>query len=230
MPLVYVATKNIGKMRELRALFAGSGWALETYPEYDDVVEGDTSYAENAGLKAAALREQLVAAGIAEAVLGDDSGIEVRALGGRPGVRSARYGGDGATWAERRALLRAELAASDSPDRGARFVCALHFISSDGSTVGVERDVAGLVADKDRGTAGFSYDPTFWYPPAAKTFGELRRRRTRSAIAAARSPRFWAQRISGVIKRNRDDRIRTCEPLAPKASALTKLSYIPAVG
>ena len=173
MPLVYVATKNIGKMRELRALFAGSGWALETCPEYDDVVEGDTSYAENAGLKAAALREQLVAAGIAEAVLGDDSGIEVRALGGRPGVRSARYGGDGATWAERRALLRAELAASDSPDRGARFVCALHFISSDGSTVGVERDVAGLVADKDRGTAGFSYDPTFWYPPAAKTFGEL---------------------------------------------------------
>jgi XTP/dITP diphosphohydrolase len=173
MPLLYVATKNIGKVRELRALFAGSGWALETYPGYDDVVEGDTSYAENAALKAAALREQLVAAGIAEAVLGDDSGIEVRALGGRPGVRSARYGGDGASWAERRALLRAELAASDSPDRSARFVCALHFISSEGSTVAVDGDVVGLIADKDHGTAGFSYDPTFWYPPAAKTFGQL---------------------------------------------------------
>jgi XTP/dITP diphosphohydrolase len=173
MPLLYVATKNAGKMRELRELFEGSSWELETYPGYADVAEGDASYAENAALKARALRSQLAAAGITTAVLGDDSGIEALALGGRPGVRSARYGSDGATWAERRALLRAELAASGSTDRSARFVCALHFISSDGNAVAVEGEVAGAIADRDRGTAGFSYDPTFWYPPAWKTFGEL---------------------------------------------------------
>jgi XTP/dITP diphosphohydrolase len=81
--------------------------------------------------------------------------------------------GDGATWPERRASLRAELAAGASQDRSARFVCALHFIAEDGRAVAVEADIIGTIADRDLGTAGFSYDPTFWYPPAGKTFGEL---------------------------------------------------------
>jgi len=173
MPLVYVATKNAGKVRELHALFAGSGWQLETYAGYEDVAEGDTSYAANAALKAERLRAQLLAEGRPAAVLGDDSGIEVAALGGRPGVCSARYGGDDATWPERRALLRAELAAAGSPDRSARFVCALHFISATGEAVAVQSDVAGAINGEDRGSAGFSYDPAFWYPPAARSFAEL---------------------------------------------------------
>lgn len=171
--LVYVATKNTGKLRELRALFDGHGWQLETYAPYADVLEGDVSYAANAALKAQALREQLLAGGIVAPVLGDDSGIEVRALGNRPGVLSARYGGDGATWAERRARLRAELAASGSSDRSARFVCALHFIDGDGCSIAAEATVAGAIAEEDCGSGGFSYDPIFWYPPAAKTFAEL---------------------------------------------------------
>jgi XTP/dITP diphosphohydrolase len=170
---VYIATKNPGKLRELAALLAGSKWEPVTYEGYRDVVEGDESYAANAALKAEALRAQLFADGIAAAVLGDDSGIEVTALGGRPGIHSARYAGPGATWADRRALLRDELAATGSADRSARFVCSLHFIDATGHGTSVEADVAGTISPEDRGDAGFSYDAAFWYPPLRKTFAEL---------------------------------------------------------
>jgi XTP/dITP diphosphohydrolase len=172
--LVYAATKNSGKLHELRALFAGTGWALDVFPGYREPVEGESSYAENAALKARALRGQLVLAGRADAgALGDDSGIEVTALGGRPGVLSARYGGEGADWASRRGLLVAELDATGDPDRSARFVCALHFIAPDGSEHAIRRDVAGTIVARERGLAGFSYDPVFEYPPLGKTFAEL---------------------------------------------------------
>ncbi len=170
---LYIATKNAGKLRELRAIFAGSGWEVLTFSGYRDVAEGDESYADNAALKARALEAQLRAAGVYAAVLGDDSGLEVSALGGRPGVRSARYGGDGATWAERRAALLAEVAATRSPDRRARFVCALHYLAPDGSEVPVAADYEGLLSDAERGAGGFSYDPIFVSPAHGRTFAEL---------------------------------------------------------
>jgi XTP/dITP diphosphohydrolase len=171
--LVYVATKNAGKLRELRAMFARSGWQLEAFPGYADVAEGDRSYADNAALKARALREQLLVSGIRAAVLGDDSGLEVAALGGRPGVLSARYGGDGASWSERRATLLRELRATGDGERLGRFVCAVHFIDVDGEEIAVERDLAGRIALEERGEQGFSYDPIFVYEPRGLTFGEL---------------------------------------------------------
>jgi XTP/dITP diphosphohydrolase len=172
--LVYVATKNSGKLHEFGALFAGTGWQIERFPGYREPVEGEASYADNAALKARALRAQLVREGrTGAAALGDDSGIEVRALGGRPGVLSARYGGDGADWAARRRLLIAELNATRSSDRSARFVCALHFIAPSGREFAIVRDVAGEIAASERGLAGFSYDPIFEYPPLAKTFAEI---------------------------------------------------------
>jgi XTP/dITP diphosphohydrolase len=171
--LVYAATKNPGKLRELQALFQGTGWSVELFPGYREPVEGEASYAENAALKARALRAQLVREERAgAAVLGDDSGIEVTALGGRPGVLSARYGA-GADWAGRRKLLVAELDATGSADRSARFVCALHFIAPDGSEHRIERDVPGTIVERERGIAGFSYDPVFEYAPLGKTFAEL---------------------------------------------------------
>jgi XTP/dITP diphosphohydrolase len=172
--LVYAATTNAGKLRELTALFAGTGWEIELYAGYREPVEGESSYAENAALKARALRAQLVRAGRADAAaLGDDSGIEVTALDGRPGVLSARYGGEGADWPARRRLLVAELDATGSADRSARFVCALHFIAADGSEYAIRRDVEGKIVTQERGLAGFSYDPVFEYPPLGKTFAEL---------------------------------------------------------
>jgi XTP/dITP diphosphohydrolase len=169
---VFVATKNAGKLRELRAIFAGYGWTLETYEAYADPEEGVDSYSDNAAEKARALRAQLGAVGRRVAVLGDDSGLEVDALGGRPGVVSARYGGPNATWAQRRQLLRDELADAGG-ERGAAFVCALHFIDENGEETSVLRRLRGTIAQTDRGEAGFSYDPIFVYAPLDRTFGEL---------------------------------------------------------
>ncbi len=173
MTRLYVATKNAGKMRELREIFGDSPFAPEEYAAYADVIEGESSYAENAALKARALRAQLETVGIAAAVLGDDSGLEVRALGNRPGVLSARYGGTNATWSERRRGLIGELAATGSSDRSARFVCALHFIDAGGRETATLETIEGEVSPEERGEAGFSYDPIFLLPDRGVTFAEL---------------------------------------------------------
>jgi len=106
-------------------------------------------------------------------VLADDSGLEVRALGGRPGVATAYYGGVGLSWAERRAALLEELRRTGAGDRRCRFVCALHFVGDDDRELATFATVQGEVAAEDRGVAGFSFDPIFVYPPAGKTFAEL---------------------------------------------------------
>ncbi len=170
--LVYAATKNPGKLRELCEIFARSGWEIAASPRYADVVEGRDSYAGNAALKARALHERLIAAGERVPVVGDDSGLEVAAMGGRPGVLSARYGGADASWTERRRLLLAELAATGSNDRRARFVCALHYVGADGREVAVMASYVGDIAESERGDGGFSYDAIF-VGSDGRTFAEL---------------------------------------------------------
>jgi XTP/dITP diphosphohydrolase len=170
---IFVATRNAGKLREMEALFAGSGFLLATYDRYVEPVEGETSYAENAALKARTLHKQLREAELPATVLADDSGLEVYALDGRPGVMTAYYGGIGLSWAERRRRLLAELGAVGENDRSARFVCALHFIADGGREFGALATVEGEIAREDRGGAGFSFDPSFLYPPAGRTFAEM---------------------------------------------------------
>jgi XTP/dITP diphosphohydrolase len=186
---VYVATKNGGKLREMEALFAGAPFSLATFAGYDDPAEGDTSYADNAALKARTLHGQLERAGTPGSVLADDSGLEVYALDRRPGVLTAFYGGLHLPWSERRAKLRAELEQTGSADRRARFVCALHFIDAGGREFATLGTVDGEIAREDRGELGFSFDPVFLYPPAGRTFAELgereKNRVSHRAIAAA---------------------------------------------
>jgi XTP/dITP diphosphohydrolase len=206
---VVAATKNEGKLRELRAIFAPLGWHIEADPQYVDPPEGETSYEANAALKARALRSQLAARGEGAPVLGDDSGLEVAALEGRPGVLSARYGGPGATWPERRARLLREVAESGDSSRSARFVCALHFISEDGRELAVTRDRTGCIAAAERGEGGFSYDAIFEYPPLAATFAELTEEEKnavshRSRAAHALRQAWDAQRESGVDRAIRE--------------------------
>ena len=172
MKRVYVATKNAGKLRELLEIFAGTGLELATFEGYADVAEGETSYRENAALKARALRAQLRATRLSGAVIGDDSGLEVFALGRRPGVLSARYGGADASWAERRRSLLEELARAPGRDRSARFVCALHLIDEDGREFAAQETIRGTLANGERGEAGFSYDPIFELPDG-RTFAEI---------------------------------------------------------
>jgi XTP/dITP diphosphohydrolase len=115
----------------------------------------------------------LATAGIVAHVLADDSGLEVAALDGRPGVTTAYYGGAALTWQQRRAALLHELSACSSDERAARFVCALHFIAANGAELATFATVDGTIAYADAGTAGFSFDPIFVYPPAGRTFAEL---------------------------------------------------------
>jgi XTP/dITP diphosphohydrolase len=170
---VYLATKNAGKRAEYQALLAGTGLEPFDFPGYRDVVEGESDYAENAALKARALREQLLDAGIEAAVLADDTGLEVAALDGRPGVVTAYYGGSELTWEQRRQYILSEMAQIGNPDRSARFVCYLHFIDEYGEETAVNASLDGTIAERDLGARGFSLDPIFVYPAAQKTFSEM---------------------------------------------------------
>lgn len=169
----YVATKNLGKLDELKAIFAGSELELDTYPLYAEAPEDEPTYAGNAESKARGLHEQLRAAGVRGAVLSDDSGIEVSALGGRPGVHSARYGGRDISWPQRREKLLEELSTTPADDRTAKFCCAMMLILESGEDLAGYGEVEGVVTAEEQGRFGFGYDPIFWYPPAERTFAEL---------------------------------------------------------
>jgi XTP/dITP diphosphohydrolase len=106
-------------------------------------------------------------------VLADDSGLEVDALDGGPGVRSARFGGPGLDDAGRTALLLQRLAGVPRPQRTARFRCVIALVERTGRTRTVEGTVDGLIAESPRGDKGFGYDPVFFYTPAGRTFGEM---------------------------------------------------------
>jgi len=187
--LVYAATKNSGKLDELRAIFSAAGWRVEESARYADVAEGTLGYAENAALKARALYATLVADGEPAPVLADDSGLEVAALGNRPGVLSARYGGEGATWRERRTAVLRDVAASRSADRSARFVCALHFITADGAEFANIGALAGTLAERERGDSGFSYDAIFIAAGSPRTLAELPAREKNLVSARFRAAR-----------------------------------------
>jgi XTP/dITP diphosphohydrolase len=169
----YVATKNQGKLVEMQAILDGSPLELETYPDYVDVIEGESSYVDNALLKARALIGQLRDAGISAAVLADDSGIEVEAMGNRPGVLSARYAGEDASWPQRLAMMLHELRDTPEELRDGRFVCVMALVLPGGQELTGRGIVDGIIAREAHGSAGFGYDPIFFYPPRGCTFAEL---------------------------------------------------------
>jgi XTP/dITP diphosphohydrolase len=168
-PRLVLATADAGKVREFARLLAGLGYAIVSLAETPGVAlpsEGEVSYAENALGKA-----RPVAAALGAVALGDDSGLEVDALGGRPGIASARYGGPGLTDAQRVTRLLAELGPITVPT--ARFRCALALVAPWGEEALVEGVVDGVLTGAPRGAHGFGYDPIFLVPALGRTFGEL---------------------------------------------------------
>jgi XTP/dITP diphosphohydrolase len=163
-----VATNNAGKVGEFRRLLAGSRWTLVTPAESGvslDVAETGSTYQENARAKA---HEASRLTGMA--ALGDDSGIEVDALGGAPGIRSARFAGEAAGDAANRRLLLERLAGRD--DRRARFRCILVAVM-EGEEVVAEGACEGTIASEERGDLGFGYDPIFVPEGLEQTMAEL---------------------------------------------------------
>ena len=127
-------------------------------------------------------------------MLADDSGLEVFALGNRPGVLSARYGAPGATWSDRRRQLLDELAATGTFDRGARFVSALHYLDGD-DEIAVHGTVDGTIALAERGEGGFSFDSIFIYPRLDRTFAEIDEATKNSVSHRGRAARALIARL-----------------------------------
>ena len=171
MPRLLLATNNAGKVAEFRRLLDGCGWEIVAPAEVGlklAVEETGQTYAENARMKAAAYAK---AGGLV--TLADDSGLEVDALGGRPGILSARYAGANRTDRERLEKLLEELAEVPDKDRTARFRCVIAIVDEKEQFELVEGTVEGYIAREPRGDSGFGYDPVFVLAERGLTAAEL---------------------------------------------------------
>ena len=168
---IVLASRNKHKIKELQTLLGEYIEGLEILSLDDvgitgEIEENGTTFCENALIKARA------AASSGYVGIGDDSGLEVDALGGAPGVYSARYAGEHGDDAANNALLLKNL--QGVTDRSARFVCAIACVFPDSDdAVCVLGEARGEMLSEYRGKGGFGYDPLFYYPPLDKTFGEL---------------------------------------------------------
>ncbi len=166
-----IATRNDGKKAEYASLLHGLGINLVSLADtcIDDIVEETgTTYADNALLKA---RTYAAIAGLA--TLADDSGLEVDALDGAPGVYSARYGGEGLDDEARYRLLLQEIEGVPEKARSARFRCVIALVWPDGREDVVEGVCEGRIAEEPRGENGFGYDPVFYVPKEGCYMAEL---------------------------------------------------------
>ncbi len=189
-----VATRNRHKTREIRHILGPefSVRDLGAHPEVSEIRESGTSFEENAKLKALAASKQLPAL-----VIADDSGLEVDALGGAPGIYSARYAGANATEKDKIDKLLRELARVRATEdgRGARFRCVV-VLARNGNLLGTFEGIAeGSIADEARGDSGFGYDPIFIPEGLKQTFGELPTEVKNTISHRAKAVRALADRL-----------------------------------
>lgn len=166
---IVLATKNKGKVREFQGLLAGlvgNVISLDDLVSPPDVIEDGDTFLDNALKKARAIAEHS-----GKPALADDSGLVVDALGGRPGVCSARYSGEGASDIDNIIKLLKEL--KNSSDRRAKFVCFLALVFPGGREILAEGVCEGEILDRPRGEGGFGYDPVFYLSERGKTMAEV---------------------------------------------------------
>jgi XTP/dITP diphosphohydrolase len=166
-----VATGNPGKLKEFAGMLAGVPFELVSLADAgidDEVPETGSTFEENAALKATGY-----AAMSGMITLADDSGLEVEALGGDPGVRSARYAGEGASEAQRMALLLQNLENVPESERQARFRCVIALARPDQAAAFFYGECRGRITESPRGGHGFGYDPVFLLPEFGRTMAEL---------------------------------------------------------
>lgn len=171
MKEVIIATKNPGKAREFEHIFASRGIEVKTlldFPEIPEVEETGTTFEENAILKAEAVSHALN-----RMVIGDDSGLMVDALEGRPGIFSARYAGEQKNDQNNTNKVLAELENVPEEKRTARFYCALAVAVPGQKTSTVSGTCEGRILKEQRGTNGFGYDPVFYVPDKGLAMAEL---------------------------------------------------------
>ena len=170
---IILATRNPYKLREVRQILRAAGWdldlrGLDDYPDAPEAPETGATFADNAAAKAKATAEHTGLIAIA-----DDSGLEVDALGGQPGILSNRFAGPGADDAARIAKLLAMMRGVPEAERAARFRCAAAIAAPGEDVVAVEGVCEGTIASAPRGEGGFGYDPVFVPRGRGRTMAEL---------------------------------------------------------
>lgn len=192
-----IATRNAHKLEEIHNIFDFQNLEVMSafdFPDIPDVVEDGATLEENAKKKAV---EIALATGCWS--LADDSGLEVAALGGAPGVYSARYAGEHCSYADNNAKLLAELAGK--PDRSARFRTVIALSDPAGNVETVSGECAGIIIEEQRGTRGFGYDPLFVPDGESKTFAELpadlKNRISHRANALRIAQKAWGASLKG---------------------------------
>ena len=192
-----LATHNPGKLREMGEILKDFG--IEVVSPRDlgitvDVEETGTTFAENAMLKAKAICKAANLPAIA-----DDSGLCVDALGGAPGVYSARYGGEGLDDKGRYLLLLSSL--RGAPTRAAHFACAVACAFPNGDTLTAEGRCDGSIAYAPLGEGGFGYDPVFLLPGTGKTFGQLTQEEKSAVSHRGRALKDFAGKLEAYLKK-----------------------------
>jgi XTP/dITP diphosphohydrolase len=186
-----VATTNQDKLVEIAAILDGVPFQILTLADFHGISapeETGRTFAENARAKA-----RYYARSTGELTAAEDSGLEIDALDGLPGVESARYGGADATYPRKFALIYGALRAKNAPGSPARFVCAVALVTPGGGDVLFETEgvIEGRIASEPKGTGGFGYDPIFYYPPFGGTLAEAG---DRKSIVSHRGHAFRALR------------------------------------
>lgn len=197
MRQIVLATKNQGKIKEMRALLAPHDievLSLADFAPIEDAEENGTTFQDNALIKAKYYYEHTHVA-----CLADDSGLEVDALDGRPGVYSARYSGENATDATNNAKLLDEMADIAEDNRTARFRCSMALV--DGDTVLTADGVCeGVILRELRGEGGFGYDPLFYVPRYDRTLAELTADEKNAISHRGQAVRTMADKIAKLVQ------------------------------
>lgn len=190
-----LASRNKHKIKEWEATLARfvEGVELLSLDEVgitEDIEENGTTFEANALLKAQA------AARSGYPSIGEDSGLEVHALGGEPGVYSARYAGEHGNDRANNALLLEKLHALGAEDRSASFVCAIACVMPDGEQFFCRGEAPGVIIDEYRGEGGFGYDPLFYVPELGKTFAEMTAAEKNSISHRGRAIELFAEKLN----------------------------------
>lgn len=192
-----IATTSPGKRREIQELLAQPGLdlvALDGWPGIEAPEETGASFAENASIKALHYAARTGLTTVAE-----DSGLQIDALGGAPGVQSSRFGGIDCSYPDKFQLLYEALAAVGSSSSPARFVCVVALALPGRVVFETQGTIEGRIAESPKGTGGFGYDPIFYYPPFGCTLAEASERK-RSVSHRAQAFRQLSAFLKGMPK------------------------------
>ena len=175
MQTLILATKNAGKVREIKDITGGLCHVLTMTEAGIDIEidETGTTFTENARIKARAVWEARRAAGFADTVISDDSGIEIDFFDRKPSIYSSRWLGEDTPYTEKNQIILDRMLNVPEPKRTARYVCAMVAVLPDGRELSVLETVEGLINYQPKGQNGFGYDPIFFIPQTGLTFAEM---------------------------------------------------------